>query len=121
MIGKLERDYWMNPNTVDEVGDARASFAIAARRRLELIEDNIAFFHDGDEIMQGVAARASFGHTLGHMAIRLRNGSQSIMIHGDCIAKSSRGFCQALMDFGIRSSPRKGRHDVGFFDGSVFT
>jgi glyoxylase-like metal-dependent hydrolase (beta-lactamase superfamily II) len=50
-----------------------------------MIEDQITFFNDGDEILPGVAARATFGHTPGHMALEVRDGSDSVMILGDCI------------------------------------
>jgi len=92
MIGKAEWDYWMDPNTVDTIGEARASFAVGAKRRLEMIEDSIAFFKDGDEIMPGVAARATFGHTPGHMALEVRQGSDSVMILGDCIGNHHVAF-----------------------------
>ncbi|MEP3786371.1 MBL fold metallo-hydrolase [Ascidiaceihabitans sp.] len=91
-IGKAEWDYWMDPNTVDSIGDARASFAVGAKRRLEMIEDNITFFNDGEEIMPGVAARATFGHTPGHMAIEVRNGTEAVMILGDCIGNHHVAF-----------------------------
>jgi glyoxylase-like metal-dependent hydrolase (beta-lactamase superfamily II) len=94
MIGKSEWDYWMNPSTVDEIGDARVSFAVGARRRLELIEDSIAFFEDGQEILPGVAARATFGHTPGHMAIEVRDGSEFVMILGDCIGNHHVAFAK---------------------------
>jgi glyoxylase-like metal-dependent hydrolase (beta-lactamase superfamily II) len=92
MIGKTEWDYWMDPNTVDAIGQARATFAIGAQRRLALIEDNITFFNDGAEILPGVAARQSFGHTPGHMAFELRSGTQSVMILGDCIGNEHVAF-----------------------------
>lgn len=94
MIGKAEWDYWMNPNTVDEIGEARASFAVGAKRRLEMIEDAVAFFNDGDEILPGVAARATHGHTPGHMALEIREGSKSVMILGDCIGNHHVAFEQ---------------------------
>lgn len=92
MIGQSEWDYWMNPNTVDEIGEARASFAVGAARRLSMIEDSVTFFNDGDEILPGVAARATFGHTPGHMAMEVRNGSESVMILGDCIGNHHVAF-----------------------------
>lgn len=92
MIGKAEWDYWMHPNTVDTIGDARASFAVGAKRRLEMIEDNVAFFNDGEEIMPGVAARATFGHTPGHMALEVRQGTEAVMILGDCIGNHHVAF-----------------------------
>lgn len=92
MIGQAEWDYWMNPNTVDEIGEARASFAVGAARRLAMIEDNMTFFSDGDEVLPGVAARATVGHTPGHMAMEVRNGSESVMILGDCIGNHHVAF-----------------------------
>ena len=92
MIGKDEWDYWMDPKTVDKIGDARASFAVGARRRLAMIEDNITFFDDGEEIMPGVAARATYGHTPGHMAMEVRSGTEAVMIIGDCIGNHHVAF-----------------------------
>jgi glyoxylase-like metal-dependent hydrolase (beta-lactamase superfamily II) len=85
LIGQTEWDYWTNPETVDTISNDRTTFAVGAARRLARIEDNITFFNDGDEIISGVAARATFGHTPGHMAFEVREGSNAIMILGDCI------------------------------------
>lgn len=105
MIGRREWDYWMNPNTVDEIGEARASFAVGAKRRLEMIEDNVSIFKDGDEIMQGVAARATFGHTPGHMALEVRDGSETVMILGDCIGNDHVAFARPDWHSGSDQDP----------------
>lgn len=105
MIGQREWDYWMNPNTLDEIGEARASFAVGAKRRLEMIEDNISFFKDGDEIMQGVTARATFGHTPGHMALEVREGSESVMILGDCVGNDHVAFARPDWHSGSDQDP----------------
>lgn len=94
MMGRVEFDYWMNPNTVSEIGEARASFAVGAQRRLAMIAENMTFFEDGDEVIHGVAARATFGHTPGHMAFEVRDGSTSVMILGDCIGNHHVAFEQ---------------------------
>lgn len=85
MIGRKEWDYWTDPNTVDTIGDARTTFAVGAARRLGRIEDQVIFFDDGEEILPGIAARATYGHTPGHMAFEVRNGANSLMVLGDCI------------------------------------
>jgi glyoxylase-like metal-dependent hydrolase (beta-lactamase superfamily II) len=85
LMGKTEWDYWIDPKTVDSISSDRVPFAVGAKRRLEAIEDNIEFFNDGEEILPGVAARASFGHTPGHMAFEIRSGSQAAMVVGDAI------------------------------------
>jgi glyoxylase-like metal-dependent hydrolase (beta-lactamase superfamily II) len=94
MIGRAEWDYWMNPNTVDEIGEALASFAVGAQRRLAMIEDNVSFIDDGQEIIPGIAARATYGHTVGHMAFELSDGSNSAMIIGDCIGNHHVAFAR---------------------------
>lgn len=85
MMGQTEWDYWTNPETVDTIDTGRTTFAVGAARRLARIEDNITFYNDGEEILPGVAARATFGHTPGHMAFEVRQGTNAIMILGDCI------------------------------------
>lgn len=84
-IGQAEWEYWTDPNTVDTIGDDRTTFAVGAARRLLRVADTITFFKDGDEILPGVAARATFGHTPGHMAFEVRQGGDAMMILGDCI------------------------------------
>ena len=85
MMGRREWDYWWNPDTVNTIGDARAAFAVGARRRMEVIEDQTIQFDDGDEILPGVLAIATHGHTPGHMSFEIRQGGESAMILGDAI------------------------------------
>ena len=84
-IGRAEWDYWWNPETVNTIGTGREAFAAGAKRRLEMLEDNINFFDAGDEVLSGIAAVASYGHTPGHMSFELRDGSESAMVIGDAI------------------------------------
>jgi glyoxylase-like metal-dependent hydrolase (beta-lactamase superfamily II) len=105
MIGKAEWEYWMNPNTVHEIGEARASFAVGAERRLAMIEDQIAFFNDGEEIMSGVLARATTGHTPGHMALEVRHGTEGVMILGDCIGNDHIAFAKPEWQSGSDQDP----------------
>ena len=41
MIGQAEWDYWLAEDTVDTIGEARAAFAVGAKRRLQGLEDQI--------------------------------------------------------------------------------
>ncbi|AZV77023.1 MBL fold metallo-hydrolase [Parasedimentitalea marina] len=105
MIGKKEWDYWMDPNTIDAVGESRASFAVGAQRRLSMIEDQITMFGDGEEIMPGIAARASVGHTPGHMALEIRNGTEAVMILGDSIGNDHIAFAKPGWASGSDQAP----------------
>ena len=92
MIGKAEWDYWVDPKTVDSIGEERQAFAVGAARNLKAIEDKMSYFKDGEEILPGVQARGTPGHTPGHMAFEVRSGSESVMIVGDSIANHHVAF-----------------------------
>ena len=92
MMGRKEWDYWWNPETVDTIEESRKTMAVGAKRRMEALEDAITFFDDGEEILPGIAARASYGHTPGHMAFEVRSGSESVMVLGDCIGNHHAAF-----------------------------
>ncbi|MFC2967464.1 MBL fold metallo-hydrolase [Acidimangrovimonas pyrenivorans] len=94
MMGQAEFDYWTDENTLSTIGQARQTFAAGAKRRLDMIADRMSFFRDGEEIVPGVAARATFGHTPGHMSYEIRKGSESVMVLGDCIANHHLAFEQ---------------------------
>jgi glyoxylase-like metal-dependent hydrolase (beta-lactamase superfamily II) len=92
MIGRDEWDYWWNPETVNKIGEARAAMAVGAKRRLEAIENSVEFFGDGEEILPGIQAVSTPGHTPGHMSFEVRGGSDAAMIVGDAIGNHHVAF-----------------------------
>lgn len=94
MIGKAEWDYWINPETANTIDAGRTSFAAGALRRLSLLEDRIVTFEDNDEILSGIGARLTQGHTPGHMSFEIRQGSEACVIVGDAIGNHHLAFAQ---------------------------
>jgi glyoxylase-like metal-dependent hydrolase (beta-lactamase superfamily II) len=94
MMGQIEFDYWMDDATVDSIGAERASFAVGAKRRLEVLEADMVLFADGDEVLPGVTALASPGHTPGHMCFTLGQGIDGVMILGDAIGNGHIAFAR---------------------------
>ncbi len=92
LMGRIDWEYWMNDDTVNSIGDARTTMAVGAKRRMEMMGDAISLFDAGQEILPGVAARATYGHTPGHMSFELRSGSESVMVLGDAITTPHVGF-----------------------------
>ncbi|MFN3844575.1 MAG: MBL fold metallo-hydrolase [Paracoccaceae bacterium] len=92
LIGQAEFDYWTDPNTVSTIGEARTTFAIGADRRLRAIADRLRFVTDGAEILPGIAARVTPGHTPGHMSYELHAGSESAMVLGDALGNHHVAF-----------------------------
>ncbi|OWU83453.1 metallo-beta-lactamase [Oceanicola sp. 22II-s10i] len=91
-MGRTEWDYWWNPETVETIGAERASFAAGAKRRMEAMEDRFEFFDDGEEVLPGVAAVATHGHTPGHMSFEINRGGDPVMIVGDAIGNHHIAF-----------------------------
>lgn len=91
MIGKAEFDYWTNPYTVNTIGEARATFAVGAARRLGVIADTVRLLADGEEPLSGIVARLTPGHTPGHLAFEIA-GSTPATVLGDCIANHHVAF-----------------------------
>ncbi|MQQ10685.1 MBL fold metallo-hydrolase [Epibacterium sp. SM1979] len=92
MMGRREWDYWWNPNTVNTIGEARAAFAVGAKRRMQMIEDSVVLFDDGDEVLPGISALFTPGHTPGHMGFEIRQGSESALVVGDAIGNHHVAF-----------------------------
>ncbi len=105
MMGRVEWDYWFSPDTVDTISDDRTTMAVGAKRRMDTIEDSVTLFDDGDEILPGVLARASFGHTPGHMSFELRSGSESVMVVGDAVTSAHVGFERPGWESGSDQDP----------------
>lgn len=105
MMGRTEWDYWFDPATVDNIDDSRTIMAVGARRRMEALEDAITLFDDGQEILPGIAARATFGHTPGHMSFELRSGSESVMVLGDAVTTPHVGFERPAWHSGSDQDP----------------
>jgi len=92
LMGRTEWDYWWNPETVVMIGEARAAFAVGAKRRMEYIENAVQFFDSEQEILPGIQAIATYGHTLGHMSFEIRKGNESLIIAGDAIGNHHVAF-----------------------------
>ncbi|MBC7132194.1 MAG: MBL fold metallo-hydrolase [Roseovarius sp.] len=108
MIGQAEWDYWTDPATVESIGAARASFAVGAARRLAEIEDRVEFISDGQEILPGILAHDSPGHTPGHMAFEIRQGSDAVMVVGDAIGNGHLALARPDWPAGADHDPGTG-------------
>jgi glyoxylase-like metal-dependent hydrolase (beta-lactamase superfamily II) len=91
MIGQAEFDYWTNPETVNTIGEARATFAVGAARRLAAIAETVRLLADGEEPLPGIMARLTPGHTPGHLAYEIAAPTPA-MVLGDCIGNHHVAF-----------------------------
>ncbi len=55
------------------------------RRQLLPLRDRVTFIEDGKEILPGITAMATPGHTPGHMSFVISSGSSSLMLMADVV------------------------------------
>jgi len=91
MMGQAEHAYWTDPATAGTIGEARASFAAGARRRLAAL-DGIVLFGKGEEVLPGITAITTPGHTPGHTALHIASGAGEAMVVGDAIGNAHVAF-----------------------------
>lgn len=94
-VPRKEWEYWHDENTVDTIGDARKTFAVGARNRLELIREQVTLFDAGAEVVPGVEAVGTHGHTPGHTSYVIHDGKGGgVMVIGDAITNASVSFAK---------------------------
>ena len=93
MMGAQEFAYWSDPATVSRIGEARASFAVGAKRRLETLGADAFTLIEGEtEILPGVHAIPTFGHTPGHMSFAIDTDAGQVLVLGDAITNDHMAF-----------------------------
>lgn len=92
-MGQVEYDYWTDPGTVDRIGAERQSFAAGAMRRLTAIGDRMERFDDGAEVLPGIRAVMTPGHTPGHMSFQVGTPGAGVFVTGDVVT-SPVGFAR---------------------------
>ncbi|SHM01052.1 MBL fold metallo-hydrolase [Roseibium suaedae] len=87
-----EWDYWRAEDTLANTPDDRKSLVAGAQTRLEAIADMVDMVTDGMEVLPGVEAISTPGHTPGHMSYMLHSGGESLLVTGDAISNSVISF-----------------------------
>ena len=103
MIGGTEFDYWTDPATTRTIDPSRTTFAVGAKRRLDILADIVARLEDGDAPVDGVRARLTPGHTPGHMSFDLGG----LLVTGDCIGNGHVSFDRPDTLLGSDQNPER--------------
>ena len=81
-ISQEEWDFW---NSDDAMAKAPTFMVDTARRNLDPLENRLTFVDDTSEIVPGVRAVATFGHTPGHMALSIVSGGERLLHVSDAV------------------------------------
>ncbi|MBN8944077.1 MAG: MBL fold metallo-hydrolase [Rhizobiales bacterium] len=92
-MAEAEWAFWFAPDVFARLPEERHAFAAGAQRVLKALEPQLKRFRPGEDIVSGVTAFETGGHTPGHVSFEVRTGSDSLMILGDA-------FTHPVLSFG---------------------
>lgn len=87
-MGEAEHAYWTSPDTLAATPDDRKSFVAGAQTRLAGIGERIVLFKAGAEVVPGVEAIDTSGHTPGHMSFMIHGASEPVIVIGDAVTNA---------------------------------
>ena len=79
-LTQADFDFWMDDR---RLGTPAEGSALTARKNLPPYRDRIIFIKDGQEILPGVQAMQTPGHTVGHTVYMITSGGKTICNIGD--------------------------------------
>jgi glyoxylase-like metal-dependent hydrolase (beta-lactamase superfamily II) len=83
-VGAAEWDFWQGDDAVRGLPAERAGFVTGARRNYAAIKSRVKMFKPGDDIVTGLRAIATPGHTQGHVSLELAGGD-GLIVGGDVL------------------------------------
>lgn len=106
-IGQAEWDFWSSPDTISKVPADRQTFVVGAQNRFAVLEDRVNFVNGGDEVLPGIEAVATPGHTPGHLSFMV-HGAEPVMIIGDAISNAVLSFSRPAWPTASDQDQQKG-------------
>lgn len=106
-INQQEIDYWLADDTLHKTPEARQVFVVGAQSRLPLIQEQMSVFQWGDELLPGVEAVDTRGHTPGHTSFALHQDGESMLIVGDALINVALSFEKPRWPSGSDQDPQQ--------------
>ncbi len=103
-VGAAEWDFWNDPDYLTKMPAALHDFARGARRDLGAIRDRVVMLRPGDEVVTGLQALATPGHTPGHLSFEVAGG-EGLMITVDVANNEVVSFGHPDWRFGYDTDP----------------
>jgi glyoxylase-like metal-dependent hydrolase (beta-lactamase superfamily II) len=103
-VGSAEWNFWMNPNYLSSMPSELHEFASGARRDLAAISDRVVMLMPGDDIVTGLRAVDTAGHTPGHLSLEM-SGGEGLLISADAATNEIASFSSPESKFGYDTIP----------------
>jgi glyoxylase-like metal-dependent hydrolase (beta-lactamase superfamily II) len=79
-IHQADLEFWLDDKRLGTPGEGSG---LAARKNLIPNRDRIVFYKDGQDVLPGVQAMHTPGHTVGHTSFVINSGGKSLFVVGD--------------------------------------
>jgi glyoxylase-like metal-dependent hydrolase (beta-lactamase superfamily II) len=103
-VGAAEWDYWMDPDYRSNMPTELHAFAEGAQRDLRAIRDRVVMLKPGNDIVTGLRAVDTAGHTPGHLSLELAGG-EGLIITADAATNEIASFQHPRAKFGYDTIP----------------
>lgn len=95
-----ERDFWLADGIEHRVPAPMQGMAAGTQRRLRSIAPRIETLRPGTEIVPGLTAIDTSGHTPGHISILVGTGTDGVLISGDALTQDVISFARPAWRWG---------------------
>ena len=92
IISSAEWNFWMADDVVSRLPEDRQNFAPGAKRNLSAIKDKVRRIVPGEDIVTGIRAIDTSGHTAGHLAIEIADGAAPLIVLADALTHPTISF-----------------------------
>jgi glyoxylase-like metal-dependent hydrolase (beta-lactamase superfamily II) len=103
-VGAAEWNFWMDPDYRNNMPSVLHEFAEAAQRDLGAIRDRVVMLKPGDDIVTGLRALDTAGHTPGHLSLEMAGG-EGLIISADAATNEIASFQHPKARFGYDTIP----------------
>ncbi len=106
-LSQADFEFWTNEDMLGAEG-LIGMIVEGARRNLLPLRDRIAFVEDGQEVLPGVTAMATPGHTVGHTSFVIASGDATCFVIGDTAHHAAVSFRHPDWGFSFDTDPEAG-------------
>ncbi len=83
VTGEAEYNFWTSKKLADGADDKMKPRIQLVNNKVVPLAEKMTFIKDGNDVVSGVTAIATFGHTPGHMAYNIESGGKRLVLWAD--------------------------------------
>jgi glyoxylase-like metal-dependent hydrolase (beta-lactamase superfamily II) len=103
-VGAAEWNFWMDPDYRSNMPSELHVFAEGAQRDLGAVRDRAVMLEPGDDVVTGLRAIDTAGHTPGHLSLEM-SGGEGMIITADAATNEIASFQRPKSKFGYDTIP----------------